>query len=363
MCMDMVNYGLREKYDQLKRFGDRLADMKTMIDWDRIKTHLSDLYSNDTERGGRPNFDPVFMVKILFLQSTYGTVDEAMEIELYSNIRFINFLDYPETVPDARTIWLFRERLSENHLDKRIWKSIWKQFREKGITVKNGTIQDATFIESDPGHGKRKKGDGTIPVDPVFPVNEATETKQPETGRSGKELKAAERVEKDQKKKDREEERKNAKTRRSKDGTWAVKNKRAHFGYKLHTIQDTGNDMIMNYSTTTASVHDSQIDLSIPGVVNYRDKGYFGAEGRGIDATMDKSLRGHRLPMESIRRNMRITRKRSRGERPYSVIKTIFHGGHVFVTTIPRVRVKNMFACLGHNLMCMIRMKKKGMIA
>jgi len=40
---------------------------------------------------------------------------------------------------------------------------------------------------------------------------------------------------------------------------------------------------------------------------------------------------------------MRITRKRSRGKGPYSVIKTIFHGGHVFVTTVPKVRVKYMF--------------------
>jgi IS5 family transposase len=361
--MDIVNYGLREKYDQLKRFGDRLADMKDIIDWECLRSTLNDLYSNDTENGGRSNYDPILMVKILFLQSIYGIVDEAMEMELYSNIRFINFLDYPETIPDARTIWLFRDRLSSSGRDKKIWKAVWDQIRERGITIKKGTIQDATFIESDPGHGKRKKGDGTIPVDPVLPVNETAETKQPETGRSGKELKAAKRAEKDQKKKVREEERKNAKTRRSKDGSWAVKNRRAHFGYKLHTIQDADNDMIINYSTTTASVHDSQIDLSIPGVVNYRDKGYFGAEGRGIDATMDKSLRDHKLPMESIRRNMRITRKRSRGERPYSVIKTIFHGGHVFVTTVPRVRVKNMFACLGHNLMCMIRMKKKGVIA
>ncbi len=41
----------------------------------------------------------------------------------------------------------------------------------------------------------------------------------------------------------------------------------------------------------------------------------------------------------------------------------IFHGGHVFVTTVPRVRVKNMLMCLGHNLICMIGMKWKGMIA
>ncbi|EQD26981.1 transposase, partial [mine drainage metagenome] len=52
--------------------------------------------------------------------------------------------------------------------------------------------------------------------------------------------------------------------------------KASHFGYKLHTIQDAGNDMILNYATTTASVHDSQIDLGIPGIVNYKDRGYFG---------------------------------------------------------------------------------------
>jgi len=180
---------------------------------------------------------------------------------------------------------------------------------------------------------------------------------------SKKELKAAKRIEKEQKNKEREEERKNAKTRRSKDGSWAVKNRKAYFGYKLHTLQGVKNDMIANYSTTTASMHDSVIDLSIPCVMNYKDKGYFGVSGRGIDATMDRSMKGYKLPVESISRNMRITRKLSRGERPYSIIKTIFHGDRVFVTNVPRVRVKCMYMCLGHNLMCMIRMKKKGMIA
>ena len=84
------------------------------------------------------------MIKIMFLQSLYGLVDEAMEIELYTNIRFMNFLDYPESVPDARTIWLFRERIANNRKDREIWKSIWKQFTEKGIRVKKGTIQDGT---------------------------------------------------------------------------------------------------------------------------------------------------------------------------------------------------------------------------
>lgn len=53
-----------------------------------------------------------------------------MEIELYSNIRFMNFLNYSESVLDARTIWLLRERIANDHKDK----DIWKQFNEKGLT-------------------------------------------------------------------------------------------------------------------------------------------------------------------------------------------------------------------------------------
>ncbi|MEM3192783.1 MAG: hypothetical protein QW292_12035, partial [Candidatus Parvarchaeota archaeon] len=40
------------------------------------------------------------------------------------------------------------------------------------------------------------------------------------------------------------------------------------------------------------------------------------------------------LPIESIRRNLKITRKRSRGERPYSVMKRTFRGDHTFVTIL-----------------------------
>ncbi|EQD25785.1 transposase, IS4, partial [mine drainage metagenome] len=78
-----------------------------------------------------------------------------------------NFLHYPETIPDSRTIWMFRERLSSSGKDKKIWKHIWKQFEDKGIMIKKGMVQDATFIESDPGKHGRKKS--PVPVDPEPP--------------------------------------------------------------------------------------------------------------------------------------------------------------------------------------------------
>lgn len=51
--------------------------------------------------------------------------------------------------------------------------------------------------------------------------------------------------------------------------------------------------LIHRLETTTAEIHDSQIDLSEPGEVVYRDRGYFGAPYRGYNATMDRNVRGH----------------------------------------------------------------------
>ena len=103
-------------------------------------------------------------------------------------------------------------------------------------------------------------------------------------------------------------------------------------------------------SVTPANVHDSQIDLSIPGIVCYRDRGYFGSGCRGIDAAMDMAVRNHKLPMKSVRRNLRISRIRSLVEHPYAFFRRIFHFAHVMVTTVQRVRVKTYFTAICCNL-------------
>ncbi|MEM3334293.1 MAG: transposase [Thermoplasmata archaeon] len=144
---------------------------------------LRDLYHNDTKKGGRPHIDEIIMVKVLFLQAVYGNLsDEKLEKELIDRLTFRNFLNYPETIQDAKTIWHFRELLLKTGKDKTIWKAIWEQFEIKGISVKNGTIQDATFITSDPGHGNYKKVKGdTMKYPDQESVKLATENKDGKT--------------------------------------------------------------------------------------------------------------------------------------------------------------------------------------
>ena len=326
---------------------------------------------NDTDKGGRPNIDVIIMIKTLFLQSIYNCSDKVIERELHDRILFRTILHYPEIIPDSRIIWLFRERLSSAGKDKIIWKHIWKQLEERGITIKAGMVQDATFIESDPDkHGKKK---AQVPVDQVpqkmtNDVKEGTPGKDEDTSTATKkgmtrEEKKAARIKAAEKKRMRREERKDGKARRSKDGTWSKKNSASHFGNKLHTVQGTELPPIREILVTTASLHDSQVDLSIPGIPCYKDKGYAGACCRNINATMDKASREHPLTIEKIRRNLRITRKLSPGERPYSVMKGIMHGGHTFVTMVRRYRVKAMFLCLGYNMLTMVTLKKQDKVA
>ncbi|CAC11523.1 hypothetical protein [Thermoplasma acidophilum] len=82
--------------------------------------------------------------------------------------------------------------------------------------------------------------------------------------------------------------------------------------------------IIEKLAVTPANIHDAKIDLSIPGIICYRDKGYFGSDCKRINGTMDRAVRNHKLPMKSIHRNLRISRIRSLVEHPYAFMKRMF---------------------------------------
>ena len=135
-----------------------------------------------------------------------------------------------------------------------------------------------------------------------------------------------------------------------KDGTRTKKWGKSHFGYKLYVILDKNNDLIRRICTTTASVHDSQIDLSEEGEVVYWDRGYQGAKFKGFSATIKRGAKDHPISIKDKLRNNRISRKRSKGKKPFAVIKNVFQAGTVKVTEISRARVKNMFSAFCYNM-------------
>jgi len=296
-----------------KQGTSRLLRISNLINWLPIRLILDEMYNNKTEKGGRPNCDVILMFKILILQQWYGLSDLEIERQMSDRISFMSFLGFPDPFPDSRTIWLFRERMAKTEKDKLVWAELQRQLDAMGLQVKRGTIQDATFIEADPGSSKKPHDEG-------------------------------------------------AKTRRSRDGTWTKKNNKSYFGYKLHQKTDIDYSLIREIETTTAKLHDSQVDLSREGEVVLRDKGYFGVQAKGIDFTMKRRTTDAPLGELDKERNRLISKLRSPGERPHAVIKRVFGAGRVLVTTVKRVGVKMMATAFAFNLYQLCTLKSAQII-
>ena len=294
---NLVDFALKQKYFQVKKLRSRLEDMKKLIDWEKFLPLFPD---KETNRG-RPSYEKILMLKLLFLQSWYGISDEELEFQVYDRLSFQQFLDYPKDIPDYSTAWRFREELSEGDILDKIWNELQKQINEKNLKVKKGVIQDATFITADPG----KQKNSSAP-----------------RGRD-------------------------AQTSRSKDGTWTKKGNKSFFGFKQHLKIQKGSKIIQDVALTTAKTHDGAVDLSKPDEIVYRDRGYTGiktkAKGNG---TMK---RGKLTPKQKLR-NKRITKRRSEGEHPLAIIKRCFKGGHTRLTTLYRVFTQQVFVCMAYNL-------------
>jgi len=308
-----VKWAFKTVREKKKMPENRLLQISDLIDWAPIRRRLDEMFKNKTEKGGRPNCDVIVMFKILILQQWYGLSDLEVERQIADRLSFMEFLGYPDPFPDSRTIWLFRERMAKTGTDKIVWEELQKQLDAKGLKVKRGTIQDATFIEADPGSSKKPRDD-------------------------------------------------EAKTRRSRDGTWAKKGDEIHFGYKLHQKTDMDYGLMREIETTTASLHDSQVDLSTENEVVLRDRGYFGVKAKGVDFTMKRRTTDKPLGDLDKERNRLISKLRAPGERPHAVLKRVFDSGRVLVTTVKRVGVKMMVTAFTFNLYQLCTLKKANII-
>jgi len=61
-------------------------------------------------------FDAVVMFKIMILQSLYNLSDDPLKFQIRDGLSFMRFLglSLSGTVPDAKTIWRFREQITKD---------------------------------------------------------------------------------------------------------------------------------------------------------------------------------------------------------------------------------------------------------
>ena len=89
----LFDFASHELYKHVSKLGDRLNQVRDIIDWESFRSLLSKLYSNRTEKGGRPNVDEIIMLKVLVLQNWYNLSDQEMEFQLTDRLSFQHFIN------------------------------------------------------------------------------------------------------------------------------------------------------------------------------------------------------------------------------------------------------------------------------
>ncbi len=149
--------GFFDVEDRLKRLsdlGDQLEAFAAAVDFEIFRPALdAALAYADGAKGGRPPLDPVMMFKVLVIQAANNLSDERAEYLINDRLSFMRFfrLGLGDRVPDARTIWLFRERLTRATLDgKPAIEALFARFdaslRAAGYIAISGQIVDATLV-------------------------------------------------------------------------------------------------------------------------------------------------------------------------------------------------------------------------
>jgi transposase, IS5 family len=135
----------------LSRAGDPLERLAKVVDFERFRGALeAALVRSDRARGGRPPYDAVLMLKVLVLQTLYTLSDDQAEYQIRDRLSFMRFvgLGLEDPVPDAKTLWLFREQLTRAGAIEKLFARFDAELRAAGYLAMSGQIVDATIVQA-----------------------------------------------------------------------------------------------------------------------------------------------------------------------------------------------------------------------
>jgi IS5 family transposase len=262
-----------------------LAEMEAVVPWGRLLALIAPHYPKAGAKGGRPPMPLETMLRVYFLQNWYALSDPLAEETLYDSEamrRFAGIELGDDRIPDETTILNFRHLLERHALTEAIFAEVNAHLADRGITLRSGTLVDATIIEA-PASTKNRAG-----------------ARDPEMSST------------------------------KKGGDW-------FFGMKAHVGVDADSGLVHSLETTTARVHDSQVwDALLHGHETsvWADKGYVSADREAAFAgpgkvwgVMRKAPKGGALDPVEVEINAIIAMVRARVEHPFRVVKRQF--GHV----------------------------------
>ena len=297
--MQLSMFAEETQLERLSKLGDSLEKLK-IIDFEAFRPQLENAFRKERKsNAGRPPFDVVMMFKILVLQRLFNLSDDQTEYQITDRMSFQRFigLSLGERVPDAKTIWLFRDMLTQSGVIRELFAQFNGMLATKGIITHTGTIVDATFVDAPRQRNSRE------------------ETDRIKNGETPKEW----------------EENPNKLAQKDTDARWTKKNDETHYGYKDHVKVDADSKIITDYATTSANVHDSNkfTDfLTEEDKVVYADSAYVGKEipDHVENRVCEKGYRGKPLTVEQKENNRKKSKTRCRIEHVFGFMTGSMHG-------------------------------------
>lgn len=137
-----------------------LAEMEAVVPWDALIALIEPIYLKTSKKGGRPPYPLATMLRIHLLQQWYSLSDPAMEealIEVPTMRRFAGIDLISDRIPDETTILTFRHLLEKHRLGEQIFETVKAHLSNRGMTMRQGTIVDATLIAA-PSSTKNQAG-------------------------------------------------------------------------------------------------------------------------------------------------------------------------------------------------------------
>jgi transposase, IS5 family len=241
-------FDVDDRLKELSAKGDSLERLKAVVDFELFRADLERAVPrSDRSRGGRPAFDHVVMFKTLVLQASHNLSDERTEYLIRDRLSFMRFLGLglANTVPDANTIWTFREALTRARIaGKPAIEVLFERFdaalSAAGFLAMSGQIIDATIVaapkQRNTAEEKRDIKEGRIPPD---------WTKKPAKLR--------------QKDRDARWTVKYTKAKPSEEGLPRIDLAVPAFGYKNHIGIDRRHRLIRRWRVTDAARHDGAL--------------------------------------------------------------------------------------------------------
>lgn len=306
-----------ERLWKLSQLGDPLVRLAEVIDWELFRPVLAKAREQErkSNAGAKP-IDAVLMFKMMVLQRLHNLSDDQAEYQVRDRMSFQRFLGLKleDRVPDAKTLWAFKERLAKQGLVKELCARFDAHLTEQGYLAKGGQIVDATLVEvprqRNSADENREIKAGTVPED-----------------WQGKPAKLAQK---------------------DTDARWTKKRGQTYSGYKNHINTDEKHKLIREYDVTDAAVHDSQAMDEILDTQNkeravYADSAYRSAEREETLQAQDmkseiceKGTRGHPLTEEQIAANRTKSKVRVRVEHIFGFMANSMGG--IFMRTIGLLR-------------------------